>query len=59
MNFDEMPWLVTAGAITYGPLGKDAAIRLSDRLRGKGEQAVAWAAQFPDPRRLTSPREAT
>jgi hypothetical protein len=58
MNFDEMPWLVTIPAATYGPLGKDAATQLRDRLRNRGEQAQAWAAQLPDQRRLTNPNEA-
>lgn len=55
MNFDDMAWIVTAGDTNYGPLKKDSALALRDRLRGEGQQAEAWAAQVPDERRLTKP----
>lgn len=58
MNFDEMPWVVTAGEVTYGPLTKAQAIDLQDALRGVGASAVAWTAQSPDPRVIRPPHEA-
>lgn len=54
MNFDTMPWLVTAGDVTYGPQTKAEAAALETRLRAEGQQAVGWAAQLPDPRRITA-----
>ncbi len=52
MNFDDMPWVVTADDSNYGPLSKQDAVELRDRLRAEGMQAEAWAAQLPDERRM-------
>ena len=54
MNFDEMPWVVTANDKNYGPLSKNDAVALRDRLRREGQQAEAWAAQLPDTRVLSA-----
>jgi len=53
VNFDDMPWLVTSGDVTFGPFDKARAIEHREKLRSEGRSAEAWAAQVPDPRKLT------
>lgn len=58
MNYDDMPWIVTDTtddpATNYGPFVKEEAVALRERLRGSNRSAEAWAAQAPDPRRLST-----
>lgn len=59
MDFSEMPWLVTittdVGTATYGPCEMARAVKAQETLKGRGERAVAWAAQAPDERLVKDP----